>query len=88
MAFGQPDNLAKAILEIEDAYAGRHSQVLTQKTARMMLTQGTGFPTLQQGRVFAAQNIGASESNSAVVRVIHFWIMEERQSTTVSCSAT
>jgi CubicO group peptidase (beta-lactamase class C family) len=48
-----PTDLAKVILEIEDAYAGRHSRLLTQKTARMMLTPGPGFPTLAQGSVFA-----------------------------------
>jgi CubicO group peptidase (beta-lactamase class C family) len=48
-----PTDLAKAVLEIEDAYAGRHSRLLTQKTARMMLTPGMGFPALGQGKVFA-----------------------------------
>jgi CubicO group peptidase (beta-lactamase class C family) len=47
-----PTDLAKVILEIENAYAGRRSRLLTQKTARMMLTPGMGFPILEQGKVF------------------------------------
>ncbi len=38
-----PTDLAKVILEIENAYAGRPHRLLTQKTARMMLTPGMGF---------------------------------------------
>lgn len=47
-----PTDLTKVILEIENAYAGRRSKLLTQKTARMMLTPGMGFPAPGLGKVF------------------------------------
>jgi CubicO group peptidase (beta-lactamase class C family) len=47
-----PTDLAMVILEIENAYVGRGSRLLTQKTARMMLTPGIGFPALEQGKLF------------------------------------
>ncbi len=46
------DDLAKIAIEIQSAYAGKHSKILTQKSARMMLTPGPGFPLDIQGSMY------------------------------------
>jgi CubicO group peptidase (beta-lactamase class C family) len=45
-------DLAKIAIEIQSAYAGKHAKVLNQKSARMMLTPGEGFPLAAQGAIY------------------------------------
>jgi CubicO group peptidase (beta-lactamase class C family) len=45
-------DLAKVAIEIQSAYAGKHSKILNQKSAQMMLTPGKGFPSDAQGAMY------------------------------------
>ncbi len=47
-----PTDLAKVAIEIQQAYAGKHAKILAQKSARMMLTPGEGFPVQAQGTIY------------------------------------
>lgn len=50
--WSNPADLAKVAIEIQSAYAGKPSKILTQKSARMMLTPGEGFPLDAQGAMY------------------------------------
>ena len=45
-------DLTKIAIEIQSAYAGKHSKILNQKSAQMMLTPGEGFPFDVQGAMY------------------------------------
>jgi CubicO group peptidase (beta-lactamase class C family) len=45
-------DLAKVAIEIQSAYVGKHSKILNQKSAQMMLTPGEGFPLDAQGAMY------------------------------------